>query len=261
MSDFFDMLEKYKFGLIAALAAYVMIFAYFQIGTYDELAVPYEPFPEGPRIEIPEDEIELKAENIKVPANFKPSDLKNTARDANDKRNRSNDDYSVSESSGALSAEEYEKKLFEEAGGTKTRAEIRQQMEEWKKQQEKQNANSTSTNSSKQSTSGHKNAAAGNVMVEFSVPNHTAHQGNDWYVRNPGYKCGEGADGTVIVQVKVSQSGDVITAQYDPTRSSGNITPCMIAEAEKYASISRFNYSAKAAKSQSGWISYTFVSQ
>ncbi len=261
MSEFFDMLEKYKFGLIAALAAYVLIFAYFQLGTYTELATPYEPFPEGPRLEIPEDEIELKAENIKVPANFNPSDVKNTARDANDKRSRSEEDYSVSESSGELSAEEYEKKLFEEAGGTKTRAEIRKQMEDWKKQQEKQKSDSKSSTTNKQSTSGTNNAAVGNVMVEFSVPNHTAHQGNDYYVRNPGYKCGEGSSGTVVVLVKVDQAGNVLSAQYDASQSRGNITPCMISEAEKYALISRFNYSSKAAKSQSGWISYTFISQ
>lgn len=261
MSDFFEMLEKYRFGLLAALLAYVLIFAYFQIGTYNGgSGIPYEPFPEGPRLEIPEDEIELKAENIKVPSDFNPSDIKNTARDANDKRDRSEKDYSVSKSSGELSAEEYEKKLFEEAGGAKTREEIRQQMAERQKQEKKRSETKSST-SNNQSTSGTRSAAAGNVMVEFSVPNHTAHQGNDYYVRNPGYKCGEGSSGTVMVLVKVDQSGNVLSAEYDPSQSRGNITQCMITEAKKYALISRFNYSAKAAKSQSGWISYTFVSQ
>ena len=83
------MLEKYKFGLLAALGVYVVIFAYFQVGTYDGPAVPYSPFQEGPRVEIPEDEIALLPENIMLPANFDPSNIKNTARDENDKRKTS----------------------------------------------------------------------------------------------------------------------------------------------------------------------------
>jgi outer membrane biosynthesis protein TonB len=262
VSNIFDALEKYKFGLLAALLAYVVIFAYTQIGTYTAPSEPYSPFHEGPRIEIPEEEIELLPENIMLPANFDPSNIKNTARDENDKRQRSEENYSVSQytGDGAQDATDYEKRMFEEAGGAAERAKIRKQIEERKKR-EREAAQSKENTNNNNSTAGTTNAAAGNVMVKFDVPNHTAHQGNDWYVRNPGYKCGKGASGTVIVRVKVDQSGNVLSAQYDPSQSSGSITSCMISEAEKYAKISRFNYSPKAAKSQSGWISYTFISQ
>lgn len=259
----FDLLEKYKFGLLAALLAYVVIFAYFQIGTYDGPGVPYSPFHDGPSLEIPEDEIELLPENIMLPANFDPSNIKNTARDENDKRQRSEDNYSVSEytgNGGIQDATEYEKRMFEEAGGEAERAKIRAQIEARKKREAEEEKRRNASKDDGTSTAGTANAAAGNVMVSFNVPKHTAHQGNDWYVRNPGYKCGVGASGRVMILVKVDQSGKVLSATYDESQSSG-ATFCMISEAKKYALMSRFNYAPDAAKTQSGWISYTFISQ
>ncbi len=254
------MLEKYKFGLLAAILVYVLIFAYFQLGTYNGGGVPYSAFQEGPRIEIPEDEIKLLPENIMLPANFDPSSVKNTARDENDKRPKSEKNYSVSKqtSSGVKDATEYEKELFKNAGGAAEREKIRAQIDARKEREREQAKQNKSDN--KSSTSGTSTAAAGNVMVKFNVPKHTAHQGNDYYVRNPGYKCGVGSAGIVMILVKVDQSGNVLSATYDAAQSS-NANSCMIAEAKKYALISRFNYSPSAAKSQTGWISYTFISQ
>mgnify|MGYP006232980577 CR=1 FL=1 len=255
------MLEKYKFGLLAALGVYVVIFAYFQVGTYDGPAVPYSPFQEGPRVEIPEDEIALLPENIMLPANFDPSNIKNTARDENDKRPQSETNYSVSKQTfnGIQDATDYEKRMFEEAGGEAERERIKAQVEARKKR-EREEQEKREKQGKEDGTSGTSNAAAGNVMVKFNVPNHTAHQGDDYYVRNPGYKCGVGASGIVMIRVKVDQAGNVLSATYDPAQSS-NANSCMISEAKKYAMISRFNYSSTAAKSQSGWISYTFISQ
>ena len=261
MSNIFDLLEKYKFGLLAALMAYVVIFAYFQIGTYNGPGVPYSPFHEGPSIEIPEDEIKLLPENIMLPVNFDPTSIKNTARDENDKRARSEENYSVSEytGDGAQDATDYEKRMFAEAGGDAEREKIRAQIEA-RKQKEREEAKQRNASNDGTSTAGTSNAAAGDVMVSFSVPKHTAHQGNDYYVRNPGYKCGVGASGRVMILVRVDQSGKVLSATYDESQSS-NASYCMISEAKKYAMISRFNYAPDAAKSQSGWISYTFISQ
>lgn len=258
----FDLLEKYKFGLLAAMLAYVVIFAYFQIGTYEGGGEPYNPFHEGAELEIPEDAIELLPENIMLPSDFDPGNIKNTARDENDKRTRSEDNYSVSEytgSNGVQDATEYEKRMFEEAGGEAEREKIRAQIEA-RKQRERDQANQRNSTDDRSATEGTSNAAAGNVMVSFSVPKHTAHQGNDYYVRNPGYKCGVGASGRVMILVKVDQSGKVLSATYDESQST-NATYCMISEAKKYALMSRFNYAPDAAKSQSGWISYTFISQ
>jgi len=262
VSSLFDALEKYKFGLLAALLAYVIIFAYFRVGTYEAPGVPYSPFHEGAMLEIPEEEIELQPENIMVPSDYSASDIKNTARDENDKRQRTNENYSVSEytGDGAQKVYDLEKEFFESAGGADERARIEAQNKA-RKLREQEEARKNQANNNNSSTAGTTTAAAGNVMVSFSVPNHTAFQGNDYYVRNPGYKCGEGSSGTVMVRIKVDQSGNVLSANYDPSQSRGNVTPCMISEAEKYAKISRFNYSAKAAKSQSGWVTYTFISQ
>lgn len=260
MNNLFDSLEKYKFGILATLLAYVSMFAYFQLGTYNGGGVPYSAFQEGPRIEIPEDEIELLPENIMLPADFDRSNLKNTARDENDDRKRSEKDFSVSKqtSNGVQDATDYEKRMFEEAGGAAEREKIKAQIEA-RKEREKQQAKQTDSGD-RTATSGTATAAAGNVMVKFSVPKHTAHQGNVYYVRNPGYKCGVGASGLVVILVKVDQGGNVLSATYDPTQSS-NADNCMISEAKKYALMSRFNYAPSASKLQSGWISYSFVSQ
>ncbi|MFK7784149.1 MAG: hypothetical protein AB8B56_03475 [Crocinitomicaceae bacterium] len=261
MSNIFDALEKYKFGLLAAILAYVVIFAYTQIGTYDAPAVPYSPFHDGPSIEIPEDEIELLPENIMLPSDFNASDIKNTARDENDKRQRSNENYSVSEytGDGAQKVYDLEKEMFQEAGGAEKQADIIAK-DKARKLREAEEARKREAANNNNSTAGTANAAAGNVMVSFNVPKHTAHQGNDWYVRNPGYKCGSGASGRVMILVKVDQSGKVLSATYDAGQSS-NANYCMISEAKKYAMMSRFNYASDAAKMQSGWISYTFISQ
>ena len=261
MNNFFDILDKYKFGLLAALLAYVGIFAYFQIGTFDKVKELYSPFHDGPMIEIPEEEIMLQPENIMLPANYQPSDVKNTARDANDKRERSETDYSatIPTSKGELSASEFEKKLFENASGVAEREKIVKQIQarhEREKNDKAKGDPKTTTNSA-----GGDKAAAGNVMVEYSVGSRGPHNGNEYNVRNPGYTCGEGSAGKVFMNVKVDAGGMVISAIYDPAKSSGQINPCMIEKAKKYALLSRFNYSPSAPKSESGWIAYTFVSQ
>jgi len=97
-------------------------------------------------------------------------------------------------------------------------------------------------------------------MVEWSLADRNPHQNRNWYVRNPGYTCGPGSNGTVTIDIKVNQNGDVSSVAYNPSRSSG-ANPCMIEQAEKYAKMSRFMYSADAPKIQSGTIIYRFVSQ
>lgn len=256
----FDLLDKYKFGLLAALLAYVGIFAYFQVGTYDHLTEPYSPFHEGPRLEIPDEEIQLQPENIMLPSNYQPGEVKNTARDANDKRERSEKDYSatIPTSNGALKATEFEKQLFENASGVAEREKIVQQI---KARQEKEKGQKTNGEPSTTSNTGTNKAAAGDVMVDWSLASRNPLNNNEYYVRNPGYKCGEGSAGKIVMNIKVDGGGIVVSAVYDPSKSSGQINPCMIEEAKKYALLSRFNYSGSAPKAQAGWIAYTFVSQ
>jgi len=107
-------------------------------------------------------------------------------------------------------------------------------------------------------SSGAKTVYAGNVMVSWSLSQRTAHLNNNWYVRNPGYTCGQGSSGKITVQIKVNQNGSVIDAI---VLSSGGASDCMTQQAIKYAKLSRFNYSSTASTSQVGTITYTFVSQ
>jgi hypothetical protein len=259
VNNVFDLLDKYKFGLLAALLTYVGIFAYFQIGTFDKVKELYNPFHDGPLIEIPEEEIMLQPENIMLPANYRPSDVKNTARDANDKRERSETDYStVPTSKGALSATEFEKNLFENASGVAEREKIIKQIQE---RHEREQNDKTSGDPKNPGTSGSDKAAAGDVMVEYYVGGRGPHNGNEYNVRNPGYTCGAGSEGKIVMNVRVDTGGAVISATYDPTKSSGQINPCMIEKAKKYALLSRFTFDGSAPKSQAGWIAYTFVSQ
>lgn len=217
---------------------------------------PIEPFTEGARIEIPEDEVKLKPENIEVPKDFKATDVKNISRDRNDSRERSEDKWFQNKSASEVeqSVKDYEKKLFEESGGEANRKRIQQEMDERKKQK----ANTTSKPKETTNQTGGNTAFAGSVMVDWSLSNRNPHQNNNWYVRNPGYTCGHGSAGKVSVVIKVNQNGDVISAV--PSSTSG-ANACMIEQAVKYAKLSRFNFASSAPKIQEGTIVYTFISQ
>lgn len=252
-------LDRLAFGLIAALLVLIGIYIYLQMRSVRKY-FPIEAFYEGSFVEIPEEEVMLKPENIMLPADFKPEDVKNITRDASDTRERSMTEYYDNRSAEDVvqSLHDLEQQMLAEAGGEAERAKIREQMAERKQKaidEAKRNANQPDPG---KGTTGDK-VYAGNVMVDFSVPTHTAYQNNKWYVRNPGYTCPRGSSGTVVMLVKVSQGGTVTSATYDPSRSSG-ANSCMIEQAKKYALMSKFNYSSSAPKSQEGWISYTFVS-
>ena len=257
MNNLLGAIDKYKFGLIAALTAYVLIFMYLQMNSY-QAVIHYEPFDDGARVEIPEDEIELLPENILVPQDFN-GEVKNISRDANDDREKSNKNWSENKSVADVEAEykKLEQQMYADAGGSKTRDEIRREMESRKEKDlekvKNQNTNSTPTN-------GGDKVYSGNVMVDWSLTSRNPHQNNNWYVRNPGYTCGYASSGVVTVIIKVNQNGDVVTATYDAGQSRG-ANPCMIEQAIKYAKLSRFNYSAGAESSQTGRITYTFISQ
>ena len=94
-------------------------------------------------------------------------------------------------------------------------------------------------------------------MVDFSLKGRTAYENNNWFVRNPGYTCGHGSAGTVVVLISVNNSGKVIATTIDESRSE-NATSCMRDQALKYAGISKFNSSSS---NQEGYIRYRFVAQ
>lgn len=256
MNQIFDWIDKYKFGLIAVVAAYVFTFSSMQFASIPQYT-PIEPFHMGPVLEPEEPEIKLEKEQIEVPTNFS-SDVKNMARDRNDQREKSMTDYSQNTpSQGSQSVKDLEKKYLEEAGGDAKRAAILKAHEE-KKEKLKQKNNADKPTENKGSGGGEK-AYAGNVMVDFDLGGRDAHQGNRWYVRNPGYTCGKGS-GLVVVDISVNQSRNVVSAKYNAAASNG-ASPCMIEQATKYAGMSRFAFDDTAPKTQQGKIYYTFVSQ
>jgi len=257
MNKLLDAIDKYKFGIIAALTAYIIIFMYLQMSSYTHYT-PIEPFHDGSYVEQPQ-EIPVNPDNILAPTDF--GEVKNMSRDVNDSRAKSNEKYFQNKSSEQVMADykALEQKMYEEAGGDKTRAQIKKEVEAKKKADE--NATKSKTPTTNENTQkGGNTSYSGNVMVDWELSARNPHQNNNWHVRNPGYTCGYGSVGRVTILIKVNQSGSVTTATYDATQSSG-ANACMIEQAVKYAKLSRFDYSGSAPGIQQGRITYTFISQ
>ncbi len=262
MQQFNNFIERYKYAILAALGSYVVIFIYLNVQTVTQY-YPIKFELDGSRVEIPEEEIELKPENIVLtPPPPTSGEVKNLSRDVNDKREKSFTDYDEDKSqSKSQSLDEdvksFEKKLFEEAGGYKQREKIKQELADRKQTDQ---TNKSKGKQDPQNVSGGDKQYAGSVMVDWSLNDRSPHQNKNWYVRNPGYKCGYGSSGRVMIRIRVNQDGKVVSATYDAASSSG-ANACMIQEAKEYAKISRFNYSGAAPSSQEGYILYTFVPQ
>lgn len=252
-----DWIDKYKYGIIATMTAYMIIFMYLQMESYTQY-YPITPFHEGARLEK-EKEIELQQEQIEVNPEY-AEQLKNMAQDLNDQREKSYENYSPNKNLKQVeqSVKDYEKKLFEEAGGEKERERIRQQMAQMEKEREQnKDAKKDTKENSKQ---GSDKAYKGDVMVDYVLSGRNPHLNNFYYIRNPGYTCGFGARGVVTVRIKVNKNGDVTAANYDSSQSSG-ANSCMIEQAVKYAKMSRFAYGDAAPAIQEGYIIYKFVAQ
>lgn len=197
---------------------------------------------------------ELNVEFLEV-INSDGGEVKNVISDANDKRAKSFDDWSqdVTNSVSGNSEQkfnDFKKQLEREA----------QENAEKRKKKEKDTSPppllASETNKNSPGTSN--NQAKGDVMVSFSLTGRTAFNGNNWYVRNPGYTCGKGS-GIIVVNVTVGKNGRVRIATVDNAKSTGNA--CMKEQAKKYAQMSRFNISTITEDSQMGYIQYKFVSQ
>ena len=88
-------------------------------------------------------------------------------------------------------------------------------------------------------------------MVSFNL------SGRDAYsLPVPGYTCN--GSGKVVIQIKVSASGDINETKFLPGKSPG-ATECMVSKAKRYAKKSRFNMGGSGI--QTGTITYTFKGQ
>lgn len=157
--------------------------------------------------------------------------------------------------SGAQGVLDFEKQLFEEAKGNAERDKIRQEAEENRKKREEKKRQAQAQSDAQKANAGGSAPSKGKTMVNYVLDGRTPHNNDIWNVRNPGYTCGQGMSGEVIVKIRVNTNGNVIFAK--AINDVSRLNPCLIEQAEAYAKKSRFNPSA--VDNQEGTITYRFV--
>ncbi len=245
MEKFFYYIDKFKYGILAALATYVLLFTYMQLKYFDQL-VPIERMFNESHVDIPDDEIELKPENIQVAPEFQGGEVKNTTKDLNDKRLFSEKNWS----------QQVGNQQNKQSGNNDNSfSDERKHLEEIQKQVNERNnktlpIKSTSPSNSN-SSSGSKFAFKGNVLVSYDVPTRTKEK-----LEAPGYSC-KGA-GKVAIKIRVDSYGGVTSVKFDVSKSNG-ADQCMIDLALSYAK-SRSKFTGGSGNAD-GYIYYTFVAQ
>ena len=263
MNNFFYILDKYKYPILAVLLTFFGSLFYLLFNSYEKSwEVEGWNFKNEVKVEIAKDELEIKPEDIEIMSNSAQKDIKSIARDINDNRQKTmKEDWTQSKPMSSKDVEksvkELEKQFFKETGGEGKRQKILEEKIQTE-QKLKQKQQSSKGGNDQQSKTGGDKVFGGNVMVEWVLSGRDPHQNNNYYVRNPGYTCGEGSSGFVLIKIKVDQGGNVASAS---VLSSSNANACMLEQAKKYALMSRFNYSKVAPTIQEGSIRYTFVSQ
>lgn len=256
-----DFIERHKYGIIITLMVHVVVFLYFQIGTYEEKVI-YEAWDfRGRNIEAPDD-IQITPDQIETPQEqelFQPQEkVTSFVKNENDNRKKSFNreiQYTSSEGDASSIEDEYNESIRQEVFGNKKQEQNESSATddiETEKDKEEQNEQNNQNQSG-----GSEEAVSGQTMVSYRLENRHPLNHNDWYVRNPGYTCGN-VNGVVKVLIEVAQSGDVVDAKVLDAQSQ-NATSCMLERAREYALKSRFNYDGSAAKKQQGIITYRFV--
>jgi hypothetical protein len=246
VDKFFYYIDKFKFGILAAIATYTILFTYLQLKHINQLE-PIERLFNESKVEIPDDEIELKPENIQVAPQFAGGEIKNTTKDLNDQRQFSDKNWSKTKgNSNNKNSSDSEEKFENER---KNLEKIQQEVRERSNKPNTTKPNTTSRNNGSQSGSNFQ--FKGNVLVSYDVKSRS-----DAGLAAPGYSC-KGA-GKVAIKVRVDSYGTIISAKYDAAKSSG-ADQCMIDLALTYAkSRSRFS---SGSGNVDGYIYYTFVAQ
>lgn len=246
-------IDRHKFGILAAITVYIAIFMYMQFETFDS-TFEIKPYNQTARVET-EEPIELTPENVEVSDDY-ASEVLNMVNNIKDNRKTSEDKYFENQTpaQAAASIKELEAQMKNEAGGADERKKLAGLIAE-RKEKERLDAEKR-LNENVIPTKGGDVKAKGETMVSFDLGGRDAFQNNKYYVRNPGYKCDNGSRVTVVVDIKVDASGNVISAVINAGKSSVS-SGCEISEALKYAKMSRFEY--KASGNGSGWIKYIFM--
>lgn len=253
MNNFFDFIERHKFGLIGTALLHVIIF--FALNFY------YFEVPEGEihvtqDIEIPLEEIsleDLSQEEVDEEGNvINSGEIKNTVVDQNDDREKSMDNYS--RKSMDQQVEDELKQLEEE-----TFQQLNEGREPGSKEEEPyehvtdKELEEMAREHLDQGNNGGNKGYAGRAIATFDLPGR-----EEVKIRIPSYTCR--GSGTVVVRVKVNVKGEVTTAKYAPELSY-RPTDCMIEKAQSYAAQSKFDYNPDADDPQSGTITYEFIAQ
>lgn len=249
MNNFLDKIDRYKYGITAAVFTYLAIFVYVQLPSV-EYQYEIKAYLLEADMEIPPEEIQLLPENIIVDLKV-AKNIKNATRDENDTRKQSENNFTSQQDLRNVdkSVADLEKQFYEEAGGGKEREKIKQEMDQRKIDQ----AKNTAKNPTNQNTTGSNNAPPANVLASWNLKDRTNSK-----LPKPGYLCPQGTSGKVTVRIKVDQNGYVTDARIDPSLSS-KLIGCMIENAEAYALKARFNISTTAPSIQEGTITYTYV--
>ncbi len=263
MDKIFDFIDRHKYGILITLVVHVGVFVFFQVATYKE-AILFEPWVFTTANDEVHDDIEISLDQIQTPQElelFNPrEEITSFVKDENDSRKRSlKENINYTSSHRRSNAEQMERD-YEQS----VKDEIRRLREEKERKNPKASSevdpnddkNPIDKNAA-QGTRTSSEAVSGKTMVTFSLMDRHPLNHNDWYVRNPGYTCGN-VNGVVTVAISVDIGG-VVTAATVIEEQSQNATPCMLQRAREYALKSRFNYAGNAPKKQEGTITYRFV--
>jgi len=247
--------DRIVLSFVLSLATFVGLFMALQFSYYERY-IPVEPFVK-PEVTTVEEELLIDQQDVSIVNGN--DEVRSLTRDLNDSRTSSSTEYNQNDAAGDPyeRAKAYEQSLFDEAGGVVERDKIKREMDQRKQNQpHKTDASAAKGNHG----SGGDQQFSGDVMVEFRLDGRTAYDNNLWHVRNPGYTCGYGSTGKVVVSIKVDKGGKVVEAQYEASKSSG-ANQCMIEQSVRYAKKSKFNVKDSAPVQQSGFIIYKFVAQ
>ena len=257
MDTVFSYIEKYKFAIIGTILFHVIVFLATNFTTIQR---PFHYVEPAGQTDIPFEEIELDPEMMKLlevepkeKDNGAPEEILNAASDENDSRNESDENFSTSQIDAEVmnDAKSLEQQYFSEWAsthndqGNKT-ADI--EIDEQKNDEKKNNSGPDNT-----IDKGGDHKAAGDVLVSYNLKNRKAHS-----LPKPGYTCNR--SGTVKLDIKVSQDGEIKSVSFNSSESS-NADECMVQQAIRFAKRSRFDFSSSAPSSQSGTITYKFVGQ
>lgn len=260
MDKLLDFIERHKVGIIATLIIHVAVFIYFQVATYKELVL-FEPWDFVSAQKEAPDDIEISPDQIETPEEQmlfdNQEEISSFVKDENDARERSKEENvkytSYSQGGNSETIEKnYEQQLKDE---------IRRQREEKDGKNKPAQADVEPEKTKPEDSSPGKGGAAstkgveGKTLVSFDLSNRHPLNHNDWYIRNPGYTCGN-VNGVVKVAITVDEGGRVVAATVTESQSATN---CMKQKAREYALMSRFNYSSSAPSKQEGVITYRFV--